>query len=82
MDHTIKKIIRDAVREGIEETLTKYGIETSDPKAMQADMVYLRKSRTGSDEAIKWIKRSAITALVTGMLVAFFKGIKHHINGG
>jgi hypothetical protein len=30
--------------------LTKYGIDTSDPNAMQADMVYLRKFRTGSRE--------------------------------
>jgi hypothetical protein len=70
------------VREGIDDALTKYGLDTSDPTAMQADMVYLRKSRTGSDEVIKWIKRSAITAAVTGMLVALWQGIKTILNGG
>ncbi len=82
MDHDTKNAIREAVREGIEETLTKYGIDTSNPTDMQADMVYLRKSRTGSDEVIKWIKRSAITAALTGALVALWQGIKHITQGG
>lgn len=81
-DEELKKAIRCAVREGIEDALTKYGIDTHDPNAMQADMVYLRKSRTGSDELLKWIKRSAITAAVTGALVALWQGIKHMVHGG
>jgi hypothetical protein len=82
MNDDMRKAIREAVGEGIEDTLTKYGIDTDDPNAMQADMIYLRKSRTGSDEVIKWIKRSAITAAVTGMLVALWQGIKTILNGG
>jgi len=82
MDQDTKKAIREAVSEGIDDALTKYGLDTSDPTAMQADMVYLRKSRTGSDEVLKWGKRSAITAAVTGMLVALWQGIKSIINGG
>ena len=82
MNDDMKQAIREAVSEGIDDTLTKYGIDTNDPTAMQADMVYLRKSRTGSDEIIKWGKRSAITAAVTGMLVALWQGIKQLLNGG
>lgn len=82
MDEELKKTIRAAVREGIEDTLTKYGVDTTDPNAMQADMIYLRKSRTGSDEVIKWIKRSAITAALTGALVALWQGFKTIIQGG
>lgn len=82
MDEELKKAIRAAVREGIEDALTKYGIDTTDPNAMQADMIYLRKSRTGSDEILKWAKRSAITAAVTGALVALWQGIKQIIQGG
>lgn len=81
-DEELKKAIRCAVREGIDDALTKYGIDTHDPSAMQADMVYLRKSRTGSDEVIKWIKRSAVTAAVTGALVALWQGIKTIMHGG
>ncbi len=82
MDEELKKAIRCAVRDGIEDALTKYGVDTTDPTAMQADMVYLRKSRTGSDEILKWGKRSAITAAATGVLVALWQGIKSIINGG
>ena len=82
MEDDLKQAIREAVRDGIEEALTKYGLDTSDPTAMQADMVYLRKSRTGSDELIKWVKRSAITAAVSGALVALWQGITHIIQTG
>ena len=82
MEEELKKAIRCAVREGIEDALTKYGVDTSDPNSMQADMLYLRKSRTGSDEIIKWTKRSCVAAAVSGVLVALWQGIKQLINGG
>jgi len=81
-DDELKKTVRCAVREGIDDALTRYGIDTEDPTAMQADMVYLRKSRTGSDEVLKWVKRSTITVAISGMLVAIWQGIKQLINGG
>ena len=82
MNDDMKKAIRCAVREGIEDALTKYGVDTTDPNAMQADMLYLRKSRTGSDEIIKWTKRSCVAAAVSGLLVALWQGIKSIIHGG
>ena len=82
MSDDLKKTIRSAVREGIDDALTKYGIDTDDPNAMQADMIYLRKARSGSDDVLKWGKRSSITAAVTGMLVALWQGIKQLIQGG
>lgn len=81
MEEELKKAIRCAVRDGIEDALTKYGVDTSDPKSMQADMLYLRKSRTGSDEIIKWTKRSCITAATTGLVVALLQGIKQLLHG-
>jgi len=81
-DDELKKTVRCAVREGIDDALTRYGIDTEDPTAMQADMVYLRKSRQGSDEVLKWVKRSTITVAISGMLVAIWQGIKQLINGG
>lgn len=80
MEEELRKAIRAAVREGIEDTLTKYGVDTTDPTAMQADMLYLRKSRTGSDEIIKWTKRSCIAAAISGLLLALWQGIKQLIN--
>lgn len=82
MEEELKKAIRVAVREGIEDALTKYGIDTSDPTGVQADMLYLRKSRTGSEEIIKWAKRASVTAAVTGALVSLWQGFKQIIQGG
>lgn len=82
MDEELKKAIRCAVREGIEDALTKHGVDTTDPNAMQADMVYLRKARTGSDEIIKWTKRSCVAAAVSGLLLALWQGIKQLLHGG
>ena len=82
MDEELQKAIRAAVRDGIKDALVKYGVDTTDPKAMQADMVYLRKSRQGSDEVLKWVKRSIITVAISGALAALWQGIKSAINGG
>jgi len=41
-----------------------------------------RKSRQGSDEVLKWVKRSTITIAISGMLVAIWQGIKQLLNGG
>ncbi len=80
MNDEMKKEIRYVVRKGIDDALTKYGIDTDDPTAMQAVIVYLRKSRQGSDEVLKWVKRSTITVAISGMLVAVWQGIKQLIN--
>jgi hypothetical protein len=77
----LKIIIRDAVREGIEEALTKYGIDTSDPTSTQADMLYVRKSRVGSEELTKWAKRSAITVAISSILATLWSAIKQAISG-
>ncbi len=81
MEEKLRQAIREAVRDGIQDALTKYGLDTADPNAMQADMLYLRKSRQGSEEIIKWAKRSCVAATVSGFLLALWHGIKQLING-
>ena len=81
IDNKLKETIREAVREGIDDALTKYGIEIDEPTAMQSDMVYLRKSRIGSEELAKWAKRSAITVAISSLLATLWNAIKHAING-
>jgi hypothetical protein len=79
-EEKIRLLIREAVKDGIDDALQKYGLDVKDPTSMQADMLYLRKSRTGSDEIIKWTKRSCLTAAITGLLIAIWQGFKHLIN--
>jgi hypothetical protein len=75
----LKQAIREAVRDGIEEALTKYGVDTSNPNSMQADLIHLRKSRLGSDELAKWIKRSIITVAITSLLATLWSAIKQSL---
>jgi hypothetical protein len=77
----LKAIIREAVREGIDDALTKYGIDIAAPNSMQSDMVYLRKSRLGSDELAKWTKRSIITVAISSILATVWAAIKQAVHG-
>lgn len=81
VDDKLKEVIREAVRDGIAEALIKYGVDTEDPNGMQADLIHLRKSRLGSDEVAKWVKRSIITVVISGMIATLVNGIKQAING-
>jgi hypothetical protein len=81
IDDKLKETIREAVSEAISETLTKYGVDTSNPHSMQADLIHLRKSRLGSDEVAKWIKRSIITIAISTIIATVINGIKQVING-
>ena len=72
----LKEVIREAVSEGIDDALTKYGIDTSNPHAMQADLLHLRKARLGVEEVNKWIKRSIITVAITSLLATIWSAIK------
>ena len=77
----LKQTIREAVKEGIDDALTKYGIDTDNPTSMQNDMVYLRKSRTGSEELTKWARRSAITVAISSIIATIFNAIKQAFTG-
>jgi len=81
IDDKLKIEIREAVCDGIEEVLTKYGVDISNPNSMQADLIHLRKSRIGSDELVKWTKRSIITVAISSLLAALWNAIKLAING-
>lgn len=68
----LKRIVRDSVHE----TLASLGFTPDEPHAMQADMLYVRKAREGSDELIRVIRRSAVTIAASGLIYALFAGIK------
>lgn len=81
IDNKMKEMIREAVREGINDALPKYGIDIDDPTSAQADMLYIRKSREGSEELTKWAKRSAITVAISTLLATLWNALKLAING-
>jgi hypothetical protein len=68
--------LRKVIRESVHEALGGYGFTTEDQHALQADMLHLRKSRTGSEDLAKVIKKSAIVIAVSGVCWALVEGIK------
>lgn len=68
----LKKIVRDSVHE----TLASLGFTPDEPHAMQADMLYVRKAREGSDELLRILRRSALTIAISGLAFALIEGIK------
>jgi len=58
----------EIVRVSVHQTLQHLGFTVDDPNAIQKDMIYLRMSRMGREETIKWMKRSAIGVFISGLL--------------
>jgi hypothetical protein len=73
----LKKIVRDAVHE----TLASLGFTPHDPQQMQADMLYMRKARKGSDELMRLIRASSITVAISAAAYALFEGVRHVMRG-
>ncbi len=68
--------IRSIVTQAVTETLQNIGFTTNTPNEIQADLVYLRKARQGNDEVTKWVKRSILAILLSGLFLALWEGIK------
>lgn len=76
--HLTEDAVRRIVRETVLETLTTLGLDVSEPEkiiAVQADMAYLRKSRIGADEVMKWAKRSLLGTALAAITYATWDGI-------
>lgn len=70
------RIDEELIKKTVHETLTSLGFTIDDPNAVQQDMAYLRKSRTGADDVGKWIKRSAISVAITAFVSVIWIGIQ------
>lgn len=76
-DNDIQRIVEQTVQE----TLRNLGFTTDDPHEIQADQIYLRKARIGSDEVSKWAKRSALGIVLSAVALAMWEGVKQLIQG-
>lgn len=72
----IKKIVQQAVRE----TLTGLGFNANDPTEIQADLLYLRKMRRGSEEMSRLAKRCIITVTIPAFLYMAWEVIKRSLS--
>jgi hypothetical protein len=71
-----EKTLRAIIEETVTQTLEHVGFTIDKPNHIQADMIYLRKAREGSEEVQKWFRRTAISVAVTGTLYSLWKGIR------
>lgn len=71
----LREEIKQIVHASVLETLGHLGFTVDDPHAIQKDMIHLRMSRTGQEEMVKWIKRTAVGICITGVLYMFWDAL-------
>jgi len=85
-DDEVRKIAREAADEAVIKTLRGLGINPDEPQRAQANFIYLDKSRRGTEEMARWIKRGCVTSALAGGVWIVWEGaklaIKQITNGG
>lgn len=74
--------VRSVVHEAVRETLGALGVDVIDKRETQADFLFLRKQRRGTEELYKWVRRSIIGAALGGLCYALWEGFKQTLKGG
>lgn len=75
----IRKIVNLAVEETLSHTLVKLGLNPKDVHETQADMVYLRTLRKGSEDMALKIKASIIGISIPTALYLLWHALKNEI---
>jgi hypothetical protein len=60
--------VKEATREAVNEVLITLGIDTKKPLELQADMLYVRRSRETTQQVGGVIRKSLIGLAVTGVV--------------
>ncbi len=71
-----EKALRAIIEETVTKTLERIGFTIDTPNAIQADMIYIRKAREGSEEITKWVRRTTVGVAMSGVLFSLWQGIK------
>lgn len=77
MNHEVTP--EELVRRAVHETLASIGFDMREPLELQADMLYLRKIRKGSEDMSRVIRHSVLTLLATTMLYLLWDAVKNLI---
>jgi hypothetical protein len=73
--------IRRVVKETVHETLSGLGLNVESPHDLQADLIYLRRVREGSEEMAAKARGAGITLLVSTFLVLMWEAFKMKVRG-
>ncbi len=80
-EENIRKLVKQASREATRETLKGLGFAADAPQDMQADLLYLRKIRTGSEFVNLRLKAALIAFLVPTVLYLLWEAFKEVVRG-
>ena len=72
--------IKQIVREAVHETLNGLGVNMSNPQEMQADFMYIRKMRKGSEMISRNIITSVVTVTIPPFLYLMWEAIKNSVS--
>jgi hypothetical protein len=79
-----KRLHNDQVDEVVLRTiatiLTSFGIEEEDRVELRADFIHLRKWRKSVEQAQSMTFKVVVTAIITGLIGAFWLGLKAIMN--
>lgn len=73
-----KEDVKEAVKEAMNEQFVAYGFRVLEPNEMQADMLYLRKMRVGSEAIGKHALRAIVGVVVPTGLYILWGWLKSH----
>jgi len=71
--------IRRIVREAVYETLSGLGMAAHEQHEVQADFLYIRKMRKGSEMMSRTIRTTSITVLVPTFAYLIWEAIKNSV---
>lgn len=71
-----KDEIRELISQGVQDAMTRFGMDASNPLEMQRDFQHLRDWRLSVQSAKSKGALALVGVLVTGMVGALFLGIK------
>lgn len=74
--------IRMIVKEAVHETLSGLGVSASEPLEVQADFIYIRKMRKGSEFMARRVKGSVIAVVVPSFLYLLWEAVKTSLSKG
>ena len=81
----LKEVAHEAAREAVRETFLTLGIDVDNHESLQdtqADLAYMRKLRSGSEDMAKVVKRSAISIAFLALAYIVWEGIKSYVGVG
>ena len=66
----------------VKAAMVELGLDANDPREMQADFVFLRNQREGSEQVGRYVKLALYGGVITAGLTALWWGIQVAFNAG